>query len=1680
MTLTLVLKRDDPAGFERYMKEVYDPHSARYRHFLTQAQIARKFGPSRSSYAQVLRWLQSHGLELVEGSKNRLTLTVAGSRASVERAFALKVHDYRLGEVQFYANDSDPALPTKLAPHVAELSGLSNLARPQHSRQAVLFACNALHVKDALEVGGALRTFSGMSPGYQAGVVGGVAPEVPEILASIIVILSGILVCLVAEDYNDFANKYPSPDGWGGNGGQWWNYPQYKFGQSSGNAPPDRASAKRATIKAAAGGTAGYPDGSGQTIGLLEFDGFNQGDVSDFVNLINTLNGNPGQLGNLSTVPVNGGIATPGAAQGEVLLDIDVAMGIAPGAKVAVYEAPFDGRATSYTQAFNAMINGGVTVISNSWASCEDQVSQAEAQSIDTVLQAAAASGISVFNAAGDSGSTCLDGSPNTVAVPADSPSATAVGGTTLVKGPEGSYGSETWWDGTHDTPPTGQGGFGVSRYFTRPSYQQGLSSSAMRSVPDVVALANPATDGFILCQSSEGGCPGASLVGGTSMSAPTWAALAALLNQTQGHNLGAFNPLIYPLAGTDAFHGPASMGSDFAHVGLGSPNLNVMDRLLKGDPLGAPDASVSQAAVLLNSVPVLAGTTLGLPADGSAAGELIVRLLDANGHTVSGKSVAVTAPGSSAVITPASATTNVANGAAVFTISDMTPETVTFSITDTTDGIPLTATPSVVFGVPSATGASLNAFPTSVTADGSSTTTLTVVLKDSLGRPAPGKLVSLSQGAGHSIITGPSPSVTDSNGQIQFTATDDQNETITYTALDIADGDLPVPGSGVVTYSAAGASDCITTVPTAANGYALTTFAKGFPAGDFFYGGVNFGGCGGATNPTFLPSGTALIPDFRTGVIYALPAGGGDVSSGGSLNSNPRPAIGTLVYGKDGKLYTALSGTSGSVVEIDPATGAIVRTVASGLTCPSGLAVDPLSGDLFFDDGCSGAGTDNPSLWRIANPGSTNPTVSVYATLPASANTQIAFAPNGTLYVLSGEPLHGYNSYTSTLLVRVGGTNTGASPAVTTVSGVTSDNGLVIGKTQANGDAQTLLVHVPDSNGGTLETVDITANPPAVDTVLATGDIGAGVVGPDGCYYVGAHHDVYKLAPSSGNCGLTPTSSGPALTLAPASLATNPVQGSTQTFTAVLENAAPLAGVPVLFIVRGANPQVKQAQTDASGTAAITYTGVSAGNDSVTAMATLNATGSQPTPLASNQTQLTWTTGSHVSSLSLNLSPTSGTPGTNVGVIAFLADTSASPTVGVPGQTVTFALGSATCNATTGTDGKATCQIAPPTAGNGTLSATFAGTSQLTGASATTAFSTVGAPAAAPTTSISVTPSTVAAGASASLSWSSSNATSCTASGAWTGTQATAGTQTVTPSAAGTYSYTLSCTGAGGTASATAVLSANIQTVSVSAKSGGGALDWRVLLLLVLALLLRAGVSPELRALLRGRALLVLCCSVLVAGMSTARADDPSPSNRTPWAEHLYVGIRAGSMRLQLNSSKLEQQLAADGYTAANAHEDRSATSGTVYIGYELDPKAAIEFGYTHRNAQTFTLDGAVASAASIPTLLGDATRALRGYGSIYSFSFLTRLEPLPRLSIDPRLGPFFWDTKVTVEANGLSESTRHAGGGGTAGVGIAYRLWRGLHVGVGVDYFRGTQYNVATLYGGSLEWRFGYRERP
>jgi hypothetical protein len=140
--------------------------------------------------------------------------------------------------------------------------------------------------------------------------------------------------------------------------------------------------------------------------------------------------------------------------------------------------------------------------------------------------------------------------------------------------------------------------------------------------------------------------------------------------------------------------------------------------------------------------------------------------------------------------------TTN-SSGVATFYAYDTTAETVQYTAADTTDGVTLSQTVSVTFvaTAPEASNSSVSANPLVVANDGSTSSTITVTLKDHNGNPVPGKAISLAANAGSSKINPLAPT-TNPQGQATFSVTDTANEIVAYTATDTTDN-LFLAGQG-------------------------------------------------------------------------------------------------------------------------------------------------------------------------------------------------------------------------------------------------------------------------------------------------------------------------------------------------------------------------------------------------------------------------------------------------------------------------------------------------------------------------------------------------------------------------------------------------------------------------------------------------------------------------------------------------------------------------------------------------------------------------------------------------------------------------------------------------------------------------------------------------------------------
>jgi hypothetical protein len=1276
LTITLVLKREDEAGFQKYLHDVYDPAAPDFRHFLTPLQIAERFGPTQQSYRQVADFLSGQGLAPALGSVNRLTLTVDAARVDVERAFGVQIGDCALGKRMFFANRQAPTLPSAVAEHVDAVLGLSNLAqatRPSGLTQGqpkpdddpfLAYTCKLSSQLDGAEErigyvekltgvefkGSAALSFATTVLHYQC------AADELNLLA----------------EYAGNAGGAPRP--------------------AVGSASPNSASSS----------------GGGQTIALAEFDSYYSTDVLAFLNLI----GYPQRMSQLSNQLLGAGPNFTMQGESEVLLDIDTTLSLAPGATVIAYEWGFRGQGTFQTM-FNAMIGAGVDVISNSWAYCEDQTTLADVQSLDSVLQSAQVSGITVLTGAGDSGSNCLDGAANTIVVPADSPNITAVGGTTASPGLDGTYGSETWWDGSQHTPPSGQGGFGTSRFFARPAYQNGLNAQAQRSIPDVSAPADPA-QGVLICQFDAGGCPSNFLYGGTSIAAPIWAAAVAVMNQRIGNNLGFLNAQIYPLANGSAFHSAASMGSDFAHVGLGSPNFGELKRLLTGGTHGAP--SLVNSAVVAFPPQVFA--------DGSSVAGVSVIVFDASYNTLPNQSVTLSAgAGSHAVITVVDGNSTVGNGAARFTLTDTVAETVT--LTARIGGNALTNTAQVVFVGPPATAGGIVASPTTQTADGTSTSTITVSLEDAQHQAAPGKQVRLAQ-SGSSVILGVNPRMTDSNGEAQFDVTDQVQETAVYTAVDVSDGDLSIPQTASVTFSGAAANACgYGATPLAGPGYALSVYASGFPVqNNLTFGGITLNGCAGASGIAFDGAQNLFVSDYVTGDVYKLPPGGGVAGAGNKITATAiGPSLGGMTFGNDGKLYavrvaTSDSATTGAVLQIDTASGT-PTVVAGNIPCPSNIATDPLSGDLFVSDFCFGSAQESDSIWRIASPGGPSPVTSVYASSGIPPNGSVNFTADGSLYVV-----YGYRNFGGLFagIERIGATNGAQPPPVQPIGVSSTFAALPLGTNPSGGGAQSVIASTANVGGyaHSVAVFDMTVTPPVFSgTTLVQSDIGSvKILGADGCVYFANGNAVYKLSNADGSCPLLGLTPDPSVLLSPDIDPNTVVQGTSLRFEVSFPHTPDVPiGTPIIYEVSGANPLLGSTSVG-FGSIGFSYSGRFSGSDTVVASAVIGGN-----EIHSNPVRVTWASGKHVTFIDLNTSTDSGTIGSSQQVSATLFDQSTVPPAPIVGATLDFALTGQACSAITDANGTATCRIAVSALNECTLSASYDGDTQYLASTASLLF---------------------------------------------------------------------------------------------------------------------------------------------------------------------------------------------------------------------------------------------------------------------------------------------------------------------------------------------------------------------
>ena len=513
-----------------------DSSSPNYHKWLTRLQYGDRFGMTQADIAKVSGWLVSRGFTVDRVTGGRTQISFSGTAAQLESAFHTEIHEYDVNHENRFANVSELSVPAALAGSVLDIRGLNNFwPKPRHT---------------------AIQRLEG-SPRLNAS--GGVHLLAPE----------------------DFATIY------------------------------DLKSLYDQGI-----------DGTGQTIAVVGQIAVDMTDITRFRTAAGLSKNDPTVI----VVPDTGTpVYTDANDLAESDLDLEWSGAVAKNASILFVTVGPGGNGGAFDSLFWALDPSATNplapplapVISTSYGACEALNGLSFAQSLQAAIQAANSQGTTVLAAAGDSGAADCDGNVAiatrglAVDVPAAIPEVTALGGTEFSadKSNPGTYWSSTTdsdggsalsyigegiWNDTSQQGTLAAGGGGISTFFPVPAWQRGVAGvlptvvmGGGRNVPDVALNASNGHDPYLICSTPPGTTPACTTgfadandqlggVGGTSVAAPTFAGIVALLDQAiNSAGLGNLNAPLYALAassnGASAFH-DITAGSNIVPCTPGKP----------------------------------------------------------------------------------------------------------------------------------------------------------------------------------------------------------------------------------------------------------------------------------------------------------------------------------------------------------------------------------------------------------------------------------------------------------------------------------------------------------------------------------------------------------------------------------------------------------------------------------------------------------------------------------------------------------------------------------------------------------------------------------------------------------------------------------------------------------------------------------------------------------------------------------------------------------------------------------------------------------------------------------------------------------------------------------------------------------------------------------------------------
>ncbi len=522
LTFRFSMTSAQQAALTQLLMDQQNPNSPSYHQWLTPEQFGARFGLASADLAKVQAWLTSQGFTITSTARSSTSISFTGTVGQVQRAFGTDIHTVSADGEQHITNLSDPTLPAALAGVVLDITGLNDFKLKSRAR-----------VKTVAE--------SVVRPQYTSSV------------SSVHYMAPGDL------------------------------YTIYDMNALLSNSI----------------------NGTGISIAVVGQTDISLTDVAAFRSASGLPANNP-------TVKLYG--TDPGTVSGdleEAQLDVEWSGAAAPSASI-VYVNSRDVLNTSLVQAIE---NNLAPIVSISYGLCENAASVANLDGFNQLFQQANSQGQTIVGPGGDSGATDCDYQFATatqglaVDFPASSQFVTGAGGTMFNEG--SATGATQYWSGSNvnslpailpnltssalsyipetvwnesNSSGLGAGGGGASAYFSKPSWQKGngVPADFARDVPDISLNSASLHDGYLFC--SGGSCTNGfrnaqgnlNVVGGTSVAAPTFAGILALVEQQIGSRVGNANYGLYALANSqyynNVFH-DVTAGNNNSACSIGTPN---------------------------------------------------------------------------------------------------------------------------------------------------------------------------------------------------------------------------------------------------------------------------------------------------------------------------------------------------------------------------------------------------------------------------------------------------------------------------------------------------------------------------------------------------------------------------------------------------------------------------------------------------------------------------------------------------------------------------------------------------------------------------------------------------------------------------------------------------------------------------------------------------------------------------------------------------------------------------------------------------------------------------------------------------------------------------------------------------------------------------------------------------